>query len=1404
MAVRPNSAPRLDDILIEPSPLVLGPGESAQLTATGVYEDGSTADLTADVLWSTRDADVVTVSATGFVEAVAAGDTEIEAEEPVSGRSARDNGEVEVAEIEAVSITPATATLVEGESLQLMALGTLSDGRTGFDVTEFVDWTSGKVSTAQVSNGGGTKGLVTAVQEGEVLIRAKDPESGSQSSNDEGVITVIESPPATPTPTPGPTPSPTPDPGPTPSPSPSPAIEEIDIVPLALNLLPDGATGSLQAIATLEDGSTRDVSSEVVWESNRTHIASVSGAGLITSGESGSADIDVHHPASGVDANDEAEVWVGEVDSLTLTPAGAEIPVGSSVQLTAVRMYDNGLTEDITALATWHSEKERVATVSNAAGTKGLVTGHEEGDAVIVATDPETGESSDSESGKVDVVEPAPTPSPTPDPQSSPTPSPVDLGDVDEINLLPLDANVLPGETIALRAIATLEDGSEIDVTDRMIFESDKEHIASVSPAGIVTALDPGKTKVDAYDPESGKDVRKKARIWVGEIESIDLSPTGVRIPLAETFQLLALATYDNGLNADITEIADWSSEKTRVATVSNAAGSKGFVTGVAKGDAVIVARDPISGRKSKSSSGKVVVLEEGSDDPGDIGTDLSYTVGLREIVLDPLAINVMPGETDFIVATGIYADGSTRDLTEFVEFESRREKTATVDEFGVVTGRRGGDTQVRVEEPITGLKSRVSTRVHVARMTFLEVWPPMEERILAPGQTLQLLALATFDNGVEGIDVSDGVKWKSKRSNVAEVSDEAPDYGLVSGVGLGETEITVQHRVTKVKSDRNEGLLRVTEAGAPSPTPTPVPTPTPDPDAPAVVIGQVYEPESMTLQEGDSEAIEVSLLYSDGTTEVVTDGLVFDTDDFRVALVNAQGLVAANGPGATRIRITDTLRGFSGSVLVAVREITSLVIDPATAALRIGGSMDLEAKATFSDGSVDVDVTDQVEWKSSDPTIVSVEDGGRITAHREGAVRIEVLDRVTRVRSDASSGNVQVVGQLVRVFLTPSRLALGIGDEKNYKAFGVFTDGTTVQISDDVLWSIDAGLPPIATISDTGRVTAHALGDATVHATDIATGISSQDSGDSKELSVVGALVGIKVSTSSDITADPSDVVLSAGETKSLKGVGQFEGRTDGFSLGSALDWFSSNPTAVSVSGSGLVTCHTVGVSTIWAMDPATGVTSTATLGDLDVTCSGQVVGIRTTPDFRNLDYLNTRQIRAYRMLEDGSEVEVTRKVFWTSTAPEIVSIVENGGDGGVATALGDGEATLIAYDADFDVSSLDSGQVSVIRTRKTRVLLELFPEDDDVGFIGNVGETFGFQARVTYASGATQGVNVLLTWTSSDPTKVLMGDGSEAFKVNQGQLLAPGTVTITGTYPADEASATELSVDVLFTVLP
>jgi hypothetical protein len=65
--------------------------------------------------------------------------------------------------------------------------------------------------------------------------------------------------------------------------------------------------------------------------------------------------------------------------------------------------------------------------------------------------------------------------------------------------------------------------------------------------------------------------------------------------------------------------------------------------------------------------------------------------------------------------------------------------------------------------------------------------------------------------------------------------------------------------------------------------------------------------------------------------------------------------------------------------------------------------------------------------------------------------------------------------------------------------------------------------------------------------------------------------------------------------------------------------------------------------------------------------------------------------------------------------------------------------------------------------------------------------------KAKVWYESGLTQGVNLVVDWTSSDDTVVQMGTGrtsSSEFKVNQGRFLSDGEVVITATWPADEFS--------------
>jgi hypothetical protein len=82
-------------------------------------------------------------------------------------------------------------------------------------------------------------------------------------------------------------------------------------------------------------------------------------------------------PADGTDA-----VLV-EID---VTPSNPTVPADSSLQFTATGTFSDGAALDLTAVCTWSSSSNSVATISNAAGSQGLATGISAGTTQITAS----------------------------------------------------------------------------------------------------------------------------------------------------------------------------------------------------------------------------------------------------------------------------------------------------------------------------------------------------------------------------------------------------------------------------------------------------------------------------------------------------------------------------------------------------------------------------------------------------------------------------------------------------------------------------------------------------------------------------------------------------------------------------------------------------------------------------------------------------------------------------------------------------------------------------------------------------------------------------------------------------------------------------------------------------------
>src|SRR5581483_11903414 len=101
-------------------------GSSEQLTATGTFTDKSTRDVTASAAWSSAAPGVVTVNNGGYIQTKGVGATVLSA--TLSGITASTTLHVASAALAAIAISAGTANLPVGETLQLSAVGTFTDG----------------------------------------------------------------------------------------------------------------------------------------------------------------------------------------------------------------------------------------------------------------------------------------------------------------------------------------------------------------------------------------------------------------------------------------------------------------------------------------------------------------------------------------------------------------------------------------------------------------------------------------------------------------------------------------------------------------------------------------------------------------------------------------------------------------------------------------------------------------------------------------------------------------------------------------------------------------------------------------------------------------------------------------------------------------------------------------------------------------------------------------------------------------------------------------------------------------------------------------------------------------------------------------------------------------------------
>ena len=339
------SATNLVSITIQQGNVTIAQSTSKKLNAIGLFNDGSTRDISFQATWTSSTPGVATAQAGGWTHGVTPGSSTITA--TLGAQSVSATLTVSNATIVSVSVTPTISSIAAGTRISFTATGQFSDSSTQL-ITNNVTWASSDTTVATISNGSGSQGAATAVATGTATINATfGAVVGSAQLN----VTAAN-------------------------------LTSITLTPATAILAPASAL-QYSAIGTFDDGSTQNLNLVATWSTSSPTTATVTSYGQATGQSAGLATITAS--MGGVSSTAKVVVESTALTAITVLPSNLTVPEEISANLTALGTFADGSTQNLTSAVTWTSSSPSVAIVSNTPGTIGQVTGVGPGSSTVAA-----------------------------------------------------------------------------------------------------------------------------------------------------------------------------------------------------------------------------------------------------------------------------------------------------------------------------------------------------------------------------------------------------------------------------------------------------------------------------------------------------------------------------------------------------------------------------------------------------------------------------------------------------------------------------------------------------------------------------------------------------------------------------------------------------------------------------------------------------------------------------------------------------------------------------------------------------------------------------------------------------------------------------------------------------------
>ena len=477
---------------------------------------------------------------------------------------------------------------------------------------------------------------------------------------------------------------------------------------------------SFQFTAETRDGGGNVLTGRhITWSSNNEGVATVSASGLVTALAPGGAIITA--TSEGRSAPASITVTAIPVASVALKPSSQVLVESQTAQLQAQPLDGDG-NPLVGRVVLWFTNNASVASVTST----GLVTAHAPGNATITATS----------EGK-----------------SATTAVTVNPRGPNAVIVTPAQLVVQEGSTATLTVQVLDNLGAEIP-NSVVTFTTSDASVATVSSAGVVTGVMPGKVTISATS--GGKTGTADVTVTPTPVASVVVSPAQPYIVVGRTITLTAQALSANG-QALSGRTVMWSSSTPSIADVS----SSGVVTGMSVGSTVIFASiDGVLGWTN------VNVI----------------AIPVASVTVSPATTSVPIGQTSQLTAE--LRDASGNILTgRVVSWSSSQSAVAAVNGAGVVTGVSAGTATITAtSEGQVGTATVTVVAPGVRTVTIT----PSSATISPFGGTVALTATVRDPSGAI---INSSVTWTTNNALIATVSSN----GTVTGHLPGTATITAK-----------------------------------------------------------------------------------------------------------------------------------------------------------------------------------------------------------------------------------------------------------------------------------------------------------------------------------------------------------------------------------------------------------------------------------------------------------------------------------------------------------------------------------------------------------------------------------------------------------------------------------